>query len=161
MEALVQMMFVSTVHCTKFSENSSTHGPVTPGSYLISVEQPGVWLTEQLIEAGDKDIPRDVQVRKLGSLALRLTSASNQPAAGVRVELESVESGVKLSDWIQRGLVSILGGELVTDAGGLAQVDGLPHGDYLVRVTSTAGSLVAGRVSVQPGPVTNAELRIP
>ena len=137
------------------------YGPVTPGSYLISVEQPGVWLTEQLIEAGDKDIPRDVQVRKLGSLALRLTSSSNQSAVGVRVELESAESGAKLSDWIQRGLVSVAGGVLITDASGLAQIDGIPHGEYLVRVASQAGSLVCGRVTVQPSAMTAAELRIP
>lgn len=136
------------------------HGPVTPGQYLVSVEQPGVWLTEQLVEAGDKDIPRDVQVRKLGSLALRLNS-SGQLAAGVRVELESVESGAKLSDWIGRGLVNVVGGTPITDATGLAQVNGLPHGEYLVRVTTQAGSFAAGRVTVQAGPVTQAELAIP
>ena len=136
------------------------NGPVTPGQYLVSVEQPGVWLTEQLVEAGDKDIPRDVQVRKLGGLALRLLSAG-QPAASVLVELESVESGAKLSDWIQRGLVNLAGETLITDGGGLVQINGLPHGEYLVRVTTQAGSFAAGRVTVHAGPVTQAELAIP
>src|SRR5688500_19035336 len=79
------------------------YGPVTPGSYLVSVEQPGVWLTQQVVEAGDKDQHRDVQVRRLGDLALRLESSSEQAVEGICVELESVESGAKLSDWIESG----------------------------------------------------------
>ncbi|HTF89401.1 MAG TPA: carboxypeptidase regulatory-like domain-containing protein [Planctomycetota bacterium] len=137
------------------------YGPVAPGSYLVAVEQPGVWLTEQLVEAGDKDHPRDVQVRKLGGLSLQLVSASGQAAAGVGVELESSETGAKLSDWIERGLVSVGGGEFVSDAGGHALVTGIPHGEYVVRLTSQAGSYVAGRVTVQAGAPTNSSLTLP
>ena len=137
------------------------HGPVSPGSYLISVEQPGVWLTEKLVEAGDKDQVQDIQVRKLGSLVLRLTTSASQPSVGARVELESVESGAKLSDWIARGLVSVEGGALTTDAEGVARVGGIPHGEYLVRVSGPGGSLVAGRIRVLPGPLTSVDLTLP
>jgi hypothetical protein len=137
------------------------HGPVSPGTYLVSVEQPGVWLTEQLVEAGDADHPVDVQVRRIGGLELRLTSSSQQSTAGLSVELESAESGATLTDWVRRGLVQVPGGALVTDASGLAHVAGIPHGDYIVRVTGQGGSFVAGRVTVRPGPPTSVELAVP
>jgi hypothetical protein len=118
-------------------------------------------LTEALIEAGDDGAPRDVQVRRVGALHLRLDSSSSQGAAGVRVELEAQEGGGKLSSWLERGLVQVEGGAPLSDANGMLRVSGLPHGEYQVRLSSTSGTWVAGRVKVNPGAPTSAVLAIP
>lgn len=137
------------------------YGPVAEGSYIVAVEQPGVWLTQTTVEAGDDGAPRDVQVRRVGALHLQLASSTQQSVAGIHVELVSADSGATLSDWLARGLVTVDGGVAATDASGLVRIQGLPHGEYLVRLTSTTGTWAAGRVTVNPGAPTNAQLSVP
>ena len=79
------------------AQGIAKYGPVCGGTYLVSVEQPGVWLTEQLVEATETSQPVDIQVRRLGELALQLTSSSQQPLEGISIDLESSETGSKLS----------------------------------------------------------------
>lgn len=102
-----------------------------------------------------------MQVRRVGALHLQLASSTQQSVGGIGVELVSVESGATLSDWLSRGLVTVDGGVAATDAGGLVRIQGLPRGEYLVRLTSTSGTWAAGRVDVKPGAPTNAQLGVP
>ena len=137
------------------------HSPVAGGSFLVAVEQPGVWLADAIVESSLGGAPRDVQVRRTGTLDLQLESNSNQPVSGLQVELEALEGAAEHSDWLPSGPVTVRVGAAATDANGALRISGLPHGEYLVHLSSPGGSRLAGRVTVNLGPPTSAQLSLP
>jgi hypothetical protein len=103
---------------------------VGPGRFTAQIRQAGYWPTDANVEALPAGQPTEVQVRRLGDLDVTVDRVSGTSAAGLRVELESVEFGDSVATWIADGRVSSSSGSMVTDSQGRLSLTGLPRGTY-------------------------------
>lgn len=75
-----------------------------------------------------------MQVRALGDLTVDIVRLAGAPASGVQVDLISLETGIRTSQWMAEGQIDASSSELLTDAEGRLELRGLPHGLYTVMV---------------------------
>lgn len=118
---------------------------LTRGRYRLVLDQPGIWRKVVDVEVSSKHSKLRVDVRRTGDLELLVVKPGGAPAAGVSLELDSVEFGESVGAWIAAGRVECPSGASVTDAAGRLVLRGLPRGEY--RWSIGASSAV---VSVPP-----------
>lgn len=121
--------------------------PVDEGKYRVKIHAPGLWPTERVVEATEKEGPAEVQVRRLGAFEWRVLSSEGLPVTGVRLSATSKEFGEVVGDWISDGRAS---GQLTTDAQGRIHLQGVPNGAYDWEIANDVEVLAAGTSQVPP-----------
>lgn len=101
------------------------------GSYILRPVTPSVWYEEKVVSTNSTGTPTAVEFRRLGDLEVTVRDVAGKPAAGIPVDVRSVEFGTSVGDWLAAGRVKSSTG-LVTDALGRVQIEGLPNGSYEV-----------------------------
>jgi hypothetical protein len=125
-------------------------GPFGKGRYRFSCLREDCWPGFVEVDVADEEeIARDIQVRQLADMELELRDREGRPAAGVPVELRSIEFGADVARWIEDGKVRAPGG-LVTGADGRLRLQGLPRGAYSWTIRGAEGP-VAGAFELAPG----------
>ena len=130
---------------------------LTPGDYVALVDQPGFWPASIEIEAR-ADRPRyALQVRRLGTLELRLPAVTGSTGQA-NIELVSMEFGEGVSDWLRDGRVETSTDSMVSDAGGVLVLYGLPHGAYSWQASAAGRPNLQGELVVIPSGITTVVL---
>jgi hypothetical protein len=129
------------------------------GDYRVLLSLPGYWTTEHEVPITSSGVI-PLQLRRRGNLRMTLLSSGGTPLPGVAVRLRSIEYGVGVEEWLAAGKLSAETTQLVTDAGGVAQVVGVPHGEYEWSAVSPSGEVSGGVLSVLPGEWAAAELSL-
>lgn len=127
---------------------------ISDGEYIVEVDHPGWWRTRANVLIATESGVVELQVRRLGSLELRVSSALQHPIEGAELALISLEERTSVSTWIERGSVRSPTTGLRTDTTGALRIDGLPNGEFEWRVTTKDGGSKSGRVMVAPSAVT-------
>ncbi len=132
-----------------------------PGTAWIKVDQSGYWPAQDKIVAAPPGNPTSLQVRRVGNLTLEVRSKAGLLVAGQAVELRSIEFNADVSGWISaKSIVSASGG-LVTDAGGVLKLQGLPRGEYRWSMAGVDGNESSGVVQVPPHVTAKVTLLAP
>jgi hypothetical protein len=134
---------------------------LAPGDYRVVVDHPGIWPAKQAISVTPSTTSFTVQLRRLGSAKIRVTSGAGTPLAGRAVELVDVASGTRVADWIAGGDVPAPAAGLATDETGRLVVHALPHGSYRCSVHGSSGDSIDRTFDVPPGAVGELEIRAP
>jgi hypothetical protein len=113
---------------------------LTSGTYRVRARHPDCWpvVVEAAAAAGPE--VHEVQMRRLGSLALEVVTEEGLPVAGQTVALHSLELEETVADWLEAGRVE--GSGLTTDRAGRVDVWGIPHGSYRWTVGGRSGVVV-------------------
>lgn len=114
---------------------------------LVEVRRAGAWPFSEVLDPPQQGVATAIELRPLGSLRLRVVDGEGVPVVGAGVVLEHL--GVRQHDALRGALGGHVGAwmgagwlaqqSLVSDALGRVVLEGLPHGDYRVRVDSHAG----------------------
>ncbi len=134
---------------------------LAPGNYRVVVEQPGIWPLRQLISVSPTTTTFTIQLRRLGSARVRVSSGAGNPLAGRSVELTDVLTGTRVSDWTASGDVPAPAGGFATDAKGELLVHALPHGTYRCVVQGSGGESIERMLEVPPYATGETEIRVP
>lgn len=132
--------------------------PVAGEPLLLEVNHAGHWRFSELVVPPAADVSVRAELRPLGSLDLRVVDAEGVPVVGAGVVLEHLD--VRQHDALRGALGGDVGAwmgagwlapqSLVSDALGRVALEGLPEGEYDVRVDSAAGR-AAGAARVGQG----------
>lgn len=120
-----------------------------PGSYVLEITPPGYWGRYVPVEVSREPKRVTVQLRRLGALKIEVRSFDGE-VAGASVQLENIELGETVAQWISAGRVVGTTESLKVDSSGVVQVFGIPHGSYRYRILSLNGLVAHGEVTVQP-----------
>ena len=134
---------------------------LAPGDYLVAVDHPGIWRTEQPISVTAASASFTVQLRRLGSARIRVRSGVGNPIEGASIDLIDTATGTRVADWIASGEVPAPAGGLRTDAGGALVIQGLPHGSYRCVLTTAAGDTLERTLEVPPQATGDLEVVTP
>ena len=144
--------------------NSDSDGLVdlpflSPGPYQLRIEGDGYWPLAHPIEASSNPTPQRIEVRRIGSVELRVTQES-LPVHGLQLEVISNEDACSVAEWLESGLA--LSGEqgLVTDSTGTVVLKGLPNGSYTWRIHTGSGTM-QGQFEVAPLKLTHVPIALP
>ena len=135
-------------------------GPLSSGEWIVDLVDVGVWPTRERVHVAPGDNVLEVQVRRLGGVALEVQTASGAAASGARVELHSLEFDTPVSGWIDAGRVAPPPGGLVTGEDGTLALSGLPNGRYAYRV-ERGGSVARGELVVPPAARADVRITLP
>lgn len=121
--------------------------PIAGEPVLLEVTHPGHWPFSEVVVPPPNDGAVRAELRPLGSLDLRVVDAEGAPVVAAGLVLEHLEVrqhdalrgalGGDVGAWMQAGWLASQ--SLVSDALGRVALEGLPEGDYRVRVDSHAG----------------------
>jgi hypothetical protein len=132
---------------------------LSDSTYRVTLSLPGYWTAEHEVTISSSGtIP--LQLRRRGNLRLSLLDSSGAPSPGTGIGLRSLEFGVAVDEWLAEGRLSGETTRLVTDAAGVAEVVGVPHGEYEWTATLPSGETGRGVVVVPRGTWGAAELRL-
>ena len=118
--------------------------PVAGEPLLLEIAKPGYWSYSQLVVPPLDGGTARVEMRAVGTLALRVLDGDGVPVVGAAVDLEHTE--VRQHDSLRGALGGHVGAwmgagwltpqMLVSDGLGRVVLEGLPEGDYRVSVTA-------------------------
>jgi len=121
---------------------------VGKGDWRIRVMHTGFWPDQPVVTVNCAEGAIPVEVRRLGSIELRLRTRLGAPACDVAADLFSEERGEWVSSWIAAGLVLSPPGGMRSDAKGELRIEGLPNGPFQWRVRTQDGEWVEGVVVI-------------
>lgn len=133
---------------------------VGAGTYEVSVVHHGVWPDVARVDVKEASEPIPFQVRRLGNVTFRVSTTLGNPVAGARFELDCVERGASVAQWIADGSVPAPPKGLVTDEFGVLTVRGLPNGEFRYRAALPNGAALEGTVLVPPSSTLELPLRV-
>ncbi|MDF1798924.1 MAG: carboxypeptidase regulatory-like domain-containing protein [Planctomycetota bacterium] len=133
----------------------AAHEKLAPGRLILRPYGAGVWFEDTVVEVLEAPVTQVVQVRRTGSLLVRLLDAFGEPRQGSELTL-GWEGGGDVQGWIDSGLIEGPGA-LATDSSGELRLAGVPRGSYSVTVEGTG---VVGELLVPAGGVGELELKL-
>jgi hypothetical protein len=110
-------------------------------------------------QAKEEPLASEVQIRRLGALAIYLRAANGLPVSGQEVRLHSMDLDGDVGAWIAEGRVKAPHG-LTSDQRGEITIEGLPHGHYRWFV-ATAGPTLQGEANVPALAVSELTIALP
>ncbi len=133
---------------------------LSAGTYQLSARRGDCWPLLTEVEATERAVRKDVQIRRLGSLVFQVRDRTGLPVSGQRIELTSAEFDVDVSDWLEQGSVTGASG-LDSDLRGEIRLEGLPRGSYRWRFTTPAGDSFDGEIEVPAGEQASMPVILP
>ncbi|MBI5433963.1 MAG: carboxypeptidase regulatory-like domain-containing protein [Planctomycetes bacterium] len=122
--------------------------PVGEGRFFVEVDEVGYWPIH--FEVARTQAETVVPLRRLGGVRFEARGVGGAVVPDAAVELQSVEFGVAVEQWIAEGKLAAPAGGLRTDTGGALVLDGLPNGEYAWRAVAPDGSEARGTTVIPP-----------
>jgi len=103
---------------------------ISAGDYVLSLSHPTHWPISKPVELTELRGHVEVQMPRLGSIALRFQESSGSPARGLPVALFCQELEASVEEWIAAGQIQRSASSLATDESGALELSGIPCGRY-------------------------------
>lgn len=128
------------------------------GNYPIALEALEYWPQTLDLRAAKPRVPTVVQVRRRGGVRFHVEGERATQAAGLVLELVSLEFATSVRTWLDSGAAS---GGLVIDPAGEARVERIPHGTYSWSLGVPGAAPLQGTCEVPAGRVARVNIRVP
>lgn len=140
---------------------NASSGKLGLGTYTLDAMSPGLWPRMVTLELSAPSTAATIQLRRLGSLFLEVRDAHGTPAVGAVVQLENIEFGESLSEWIEQGRVQSPASDLRTNHAGALRIQAVPNGTYRAVITSADGHIVQALLEIPPHAEGRTALTMP